>query len=111
VDSEPLHRRIGLRQQLGPCLQSFLVLPSSPPIRQQYPRPEPTVDITFLCHQFQSSLSLRILFARSTLFLKSVLVPLDLVPQIADGLRILYFKSDCREHAFLATMDVAIRAP
>jgi hypothetical protein len=45
-------------------------------------------------------LSLRILVARNTLFLKKVLAPRDLAQQIVGGMRVLYFRSDCREQAF-----------
>jgi len=50
--------------------------------------------------KYQSSLSLINLVARTVLFLKGFLAPLDLAPQIVDGLRVLNFRSDCRNHAF-----------
>src|ERR1700730_9005680 len=36
-------------------------------------------------------------------------VPLDLAPQNVDALGVLYFRSDCRKHAFYQIVDVAIR--
>jgi hypothetical protein len=58
------------------------------------------VDIIFQCHQISVVAVADDLGRPKHAVFNVFWAPLDLARQIVDGLRVLYFRSDCREHTF-----------